>query len=63
MTTTFLSRVDRGIRDNIPSDGPGPGAYASFAPFSNSLPGFAPFASSTSRFYFKYIISKTSTVF
>eukprot|EP01035_Chromulina_nebulosa_P025897 gene25897-33850_t len=42
-------RVDRGIRDTVPSDGPGPGAYASFAPFSNSLPGFAPFATSTKR--------------
>ena len=55
MTTTFLSRVDRGIRDTVPSDGPGPGAYASFAPFSNSLPGFAPFATSTSKIL--YILS------
>ena len=50
MTTTFLSRVDRGIRETVPQDGgPGPGAYATFAPFSNSLPGFAPFATSTSK--------------
>ena len=55
MTTTFLSRVDRGIRDTVPSDGPGPGAYASFAPFSNSLPGFAPFATSTSKILY-YIV-------
>ena len=52
MTTTFLSKVDRGIRDTVPIDGgPGPGAYATFAPFSNSLPGFAPFATSTSKNY------------
>jgi len=52
MTTTFLSRVDRGVREAVPSDGPGPGAYATFAPFSNTLPGFVPFATSTSNAHF-----------
>lgn len=49
MTTQFLSRVEREFvrADDFPNVGPG--AYEKPRGMSKSLPGFAPFASSSSK--------------
>jgi hypothetical protein len=49
MTTQFLSRVEREVRgDSYPNVGPG--GYQLPGGISRSLPGFAPFATTSSKY-------------